>query len=96
MNVLFLILKTLRMRSGYFAALMIRIQLRQMDVSVKETTRKPLNSSKLASRTHKMFIVNMDEEKFYALNKKYNIPENCHSMVVPKCNEIWKCNLTSL
>ena len=67
-----------------------------MDVSVKETIRKSLNSSKLVSRTHKMFIVNIDEEKFYALNKKYNIPENCHSMVVPKCNEIWKCNLTSL
>ena len=40
-----------------------------MDVSVKETIRKSLNSSKLASRTHKMFIVNIDEEKFYALNK---------------------------
>ena len=66
-----------------------------MGVSVKETIRKPLNSSKLASRTHKMFIVNIDE-KFYALNKKYNIPENCHSMVVPKCNEIWESNLTSL
>ena len=28
--------------------------------------------------------------------KKYNVPENCPSIIVPKCNaEIWNNNLTS-
>ena len=65
------------------------------DLSVKETVGKPLNSSRLASIANKMFIVNMDEEKFKALHKKYNVPENCSNITVPKCNaEIWKNNLT--
>ena len=43
-----------------------------------------------------MFIVNMDEEKFKALHKKYNVPKNCPNIIVPKCNaEIWKNNLNS-
>ena len=43
-----------------------------------------------------MFIVNVDEEKFEALLKKYNVPDNCPNIIVPKCNaEIWKNNLTS-
>ena len=38
----------------------------------------------------------MDEEKFEALHKKYNVPQNCPNIIVPKCNaEIWKSNLTS-
>ena len=33
---------------------------------------------------------------FKALNKNYNLPENCPTMIVPKCNtEIWKSNLKS-
>ena len=63
------------MRPGCFAVLMIRIHLRYWrNLSIKEAIRKPLNSSKLASITHKMFTVNIDEEKFNALNKKHNIP----------------------
>ena len=44
-----------------------------------------------------MFIVNMDKEKkSKALHKKYNVPENCPNIIVPKCNgEIWKDNLIS-
>ena len=43
-----------------------------------------------------MFIDNVDEKKFRALNKKYNVPENCPNMIDPKCNEeIWKNNLNS-
>ena len=34
------------------------------ELSVKQAIGKPLNSSKLASIANKMFIVNMDEEKF--------------------------------
>ena len=88
-NVLFLILKTLRTRSSCFAALM-------MNVSLKEAIWKPLNCSKLASIRYKMCIINMGEKKFKALNKKYNLPENCPHMVVPKRNaKIWKNSLTS-
>ena len=66
------------------------------ELSVKEAVGKPLNSSSLASIANKMFIVNMDEEKFKALHKKYNVPENCPNIIVPKCNaKIWKNNLTS-
>ena len=85
------------MRPGCFAVLMIRIHLRYMrNLSVKEAIRKPLNSSKLASITHKIFTVDIDEEKFNALNKKHDIPENCSNKIVPKYNvEIWKNNLTS-
>ena len=53
------------------------------ELSVKVAIRKPLNSSKLASIANKMFIVNMDEEKFKALLKKYNVPENCPNIIVP-------------
>ena len=53
------------------------------DLSVKEAIGKPLNSSKLASVANKMFIVDMDEEKFKALLKKYNVPENCPNITVP-------------
>ena len=43
-----------------------------------------------------MFIDNVDEKKFKALNKKYNVPENCPNMIYPKYNEeIWKNNLSS-
>ena len=64
------------------------------ELSVKEAIEKPLNSSKFASIANKMFIVNMDEGK--ALLKKYNVPENCPNIIVPKCNaEIWKNHLTS-
>ena len=66
------------------------------ELSVKEAIGKPLNSTKLASIANKVFIVNMDEEKFKALLKKYNVPENCPNIIVPKCNaDIWKSNLTS-
>ena len=66
------------------------------ELSVKDAVGKPLNSSRLASIANIMFIVNMDEEKFKALHKKYNVPENCPNIIVPKCNgEIWKNNLTS-
>ena len=35
-------------------------------------------------------------KSFKALNKNYNLPENCPTMIVPKCNaEIWKSNLNS-
>ena len=37
---------------------------------VKEAIGKPLNSSKLASRVNKMFIVNMNGKNFKALHKK--------------------------
>ena len=39
------------------------------ELSVKEAIGKPLNNSKFASIANKMFIVNMDEEKFKALLK---------------------------
>ena len=43
-----------------------------------------------------MFIDNVDEKNFKALNKKYNVLENCPNMIDPKCNEeIWKNNLNS-
>ena len=38
----------------------------------------------------------MNEEKFKALHKRYNAPENCPNIIAPKCNaEIWKNILTS-
>ena len=85
------------MRPGCFAVLMIRIHLRYWrNLSIKEAIRKPLNSSKLASITHKMFTVNIDAEKFNALNKKHNILGNSSNKIVPKCDaEISKNNLTS-
>ena len=85
------------MRPGCFAVLMIRIHLRYWrNLSIKEAIRKPLNSSKFASIRHKMFTVNIDEEKFNALNKKHNILGNCSNKIVPKCDaEISKNNLTS-
>ena len=43
-----------------------------------------------------MFAVNIDAEKFNALNKKHNILGNCSNKIVPKCDaEISKNNLTS-
>ena len=54
------------------------------ELSVKEAIGKPLISSKLASIANKMFTVNMDEEKSKALLKKYNIPENCPNIIIPK------------
>ena len=65
------------------------------ELSVKEAIGKPLNSSKLTLIANKMFIVNMDQEKFKPLLRKYNVPENCPNIIVPKCNaEISKNNLT--
>ena len=66
------------------------------ELLVKDAVGKPLSSSRLVSIANKMFIVNMDEETFKALHKKYNLPENCPNIIVPKCNpEIWRNNLTS-
>ena len=65
------------------------------ELSVKEAVVKPLNSIKLASIAIKIFIVIIDEENFKALLKKYNLPENCPNIIVPKCNEeIRENNLT--
>ena len=41
------------------------------ELSVKEAIGKPLNSSKLTSVANEIFIVNMDDENFKALLKKY-------------------------
>ena len=54
------------------------------ELSVTEAIGKPLISSKLASIANKIFTVNMDEEKSKALLKKYNVPENCPNIIVPK------------
>ena len=88
---------------------MIRIHLRggrcrntflqdiSQDILVKEVIGKPLNSGKLPSIANKMFVINNDDEKFMTLQKRYNVPENCPNITVPKCNaEIWKNILTSL
>ena len=60
------------------------------ELSVKEAVLKPLNSIKLASIAVKMFIVIMDEENFKSLLKKYNVPENCPNIIVPKCRNLKK------
>ena len=66
------------------------------ELSVKDAIGKPLNNSKFSSIANRMFIVNIDGEKFKTLYKKYNVLENCPNIIVPKCNaEIWKNNLTS-
>ena len=63
---------------------------------MKDLVGKPIGNRKLASIGNNLFLVNMEEEKFIDLNKKYSRPESCPNMVSPKCNtEIWKSNLTS-
>ena len=57
--------------------------------SSKKELGKPV-SEKLSKILIKLFLNDMEEEKFKTIKKKYRRPENCPSIVAPKVNsEIW-------
>ena len=61
--------------------------------SSKKELGKPV-SEKLSKILIKLFLNDMEEEKFKTINKKYRRPESCPAIVAPKVNsEIWNENL---
>ena len=67
------------------------------NISQKFSSMKELGkpvSKKLSKILIKLFLNDMEEEKFKTINKKYRRPESCPAIVAPKVNsEIWNENL---
>ena len=67
------------------------------NISQKFSSKKELGkpvSKKLSKILIKLFLNDMEEEKFKTINKKYRRPESCPAIVAPKVNsEIWNENL---
>ena len=56
----------------------------KQEYTVKDLAGKSIGNRKLACIANNLFLVNMEEEKFKNLNKKYSRPENCPTTVTPK------------